>query len=89
MAISCDHGVAALIFFESAKRLRVFLQSLRTNFAKKIQVIDGQSSKCDARGMAACDVMMTASILSSKLMSSLPTAEPTGRLRAIASLHQF
>jgi hypothetical protein len=51
MATSRYHSVAALVFFESAKRLRVFLQSLRTNFAKKIQVIDGQSSKFDARGV--------------------------------------
>jgi hypothetical protein len=50
MAISRYHGVAALVLFASAKRLRIFLQSLRTNFAKKIHVVDGQSSKFDARG---------------------------------------
>jgi hypothetical protein len=54
MVISRHHSVAALVFFESAKLLRVFLQSLRTNFAKKLQFIGGQSSKFDAREGDGC-----------------------------------
>src|SRR5436305_9702428 len=47
MAISRRHGVTALILFRSSKRLGVVPNRFRANVAKRVEIIDGQSSNFD------------------------------------------